>query len=177
MHLDCLLMRGVTDPELRVTFLADYTPDGKFSSIATVPPDRYKVFPSFCIKLSRAFDQYIFIKSTRYFSFVSVLKRSVKLISDNLYDLFPDMDKTEFEVDSRLMSIYQTEKAIASGGIVMSPCKWVNQTEECFPGIRIYSADTGEFRIPFDDAVLIVEMLSTFDPINMYMNLVQTFIK
>lgn len=176
MHLDCLLFRGVTDPELRVTFFADYNPDGKFASIVA-HPDRYKVYPSFCIKVSRSFEQYIFIKSTRYFSFVSALKRSVKLISDNIYDLFPDMDKTEFEVDSRLMSIYQTEKAVASGGFVLSPCKWVNQTEECFPGVKIYSTDTGEFKIPFEDAVLMVEMLSSFDPINMYMNMIQTFIK
>ena len=105
----------------------------------------------------------MFIPAYKYFQFVLLLKKTIKKISANLYDIFPNINSSEFEVDSRVLERFQTEQAMASGGMTMVPCVWVDQASQCYPSIRVTSLN-GNVVIPLEDAMSISQMLQTFDP-------------
>ena len=86
------------------------------------------------------------------------------LIQEHLYELFPNAGKSEFEINSKAFERFQTEKAIASDGITMIPAVYVDDTNQCYPGIQINTLKLGSIRIPLQDAIPMNKMFSTFDP-------------
>lgn len=163
MTVDHLLMTGSVDRNIRVTFVYDF--HGENEPYQTIHEgQRISIRPSYGIRLSKSFDDKIYISGSRYFQFVSLLNQTVRLISDHLYELFPNVNRTEFEIDNMTLQRFQTERALSSGGIVMVPCVWVNPTSECFPAVRISNINS-EFVLPLDDAIAINQMFSTFDPL------------
>ena len=96
------------------------------------------------------------------------------MISENLYDIFPDVSKLEFEVDPKTLQIYQTEKAMSTGGITIVPAVWVDNTQQCFPAIKVTTLKypTG-ITIPLEDAIAMNKMFNTFDPHTYSMILLQ----
>lgn len=178
MRIDCLMMRGINDTSLRIYYSAEFDLQGQYQNIRAMGDNRFKIYPSFSIKFSKGADGgYMWLKQTQYIPFVTLLEKSIKLISDNLYEIFPDVNKTEFEADTKMLAVYQTEKALSMCGLTLAPCVWVNETEECFPGIQIYSQNAGFFKMSMEDAIVLSKLLSVFDPINMYMSLIQSEIK
>ena len=161
MKIDHLLTVGSVDKDLRVTYLYEYR-DGEFKTIHEYN-GKWFIEPNYAIKISRSYDDSIFVPRVRYFHFVSLLEKSVKLISENLYNLFPDVDRVEFEIDQLELKRFQTEKAMSISGMKMTPCVWVNKTNECFAGIH-YEDPRTSFKFPLEDAIAFVRMFSTFDP-------------
>ena len=173
MKLDHLLMRGNVDRELRVVYRYEFTED-PYPTIIQPKADLVKINPSYSIQLFRSFDDNVFIGSSRYFQFTMVLEKTVKLVSENLYDLFPDIHDVEFGIDHKMLEIFRTEKAISSAGITMMPCTWVKaETNECFPGIEIAGPKVREFKLPLEDAIPMVKLFSVFDPFTMGMNMLR----
>ena len=96
------------------------------------------------------------------------------MISDNLYEIFPDVNKLEFEADSRVLERFQTEKALSVLGMTAIPTVWVDETSLCYPGIRI-NTKNGFVSIPLEDAIPIMEMFKRFDPICYAINMLKFF--
>ena len=166
MRFNYKLFRGSTDKNLIVTYVYRFEPTGEFATVQERPNGTVSIYPSFGISLSDGFERdSVYITSNQYFSFVSLLEKSVKLISDHLYEIFPNVDRAEFEIDTKTLDRFQTEKAIANDGITMVPAVWVNRdTNECHPGLCIKTLKFGSICIPLQDAIPIASMFSTFDP-------------
>lgn len=165
MRIDSTLFRGFVDKNLRVTYSYKFESTGTFQTIMQKNETTY-ISPSFSIMIGGKFGEpYLFIPSSKYYYFIGMLDKTIKLISDNLYDLFPDIGKIEFEVDQRILERFQTEKAMSTGGITMMPSVWVNPTDGTFPGIKIETDIKNQsLIIPFEDAIPISRMFQTFDP-------------
>ena len=138
---------------------------GDFPTVRRKKNGGYIISPSFAIVISEGFDKnHIFIPASAYYSFTSLFQKTVKLVSENLYTLFPDLNRIEFEIDSKALDRFQTEKALSTAGMTGIPCTWVNNLSETFPAIRITS-NNGTVTIPLEDAVAIAEMFKGFDPL------------
>ena len=164
MRVDHLLMRGSVDKKLRLTYQYEYRNDGEFKTVHTRESGDISIMPSYALKMSHGWDEQVFIPSVRYFPFVSLLEKSTALISEHLYEIFPNVDRTEFDIDKRTLERFQTERAMTTSGMRIIPCVWVNEMSECFPGLQF--EDTKMiFRFPLEDAIAMVRLLSRFDPV------------
>lgn len=165
MKVDHLLMLGSVDKKLRLTYQYELKNDEEFQTVHVRESGDVSIMPSYALKLSRAWDDGIFISSRKYFHFVSLLEKSVALISENLYDIFPNVDHSEFTIDNRTMERFQTERAMTTSGMKIIPCVWVNEMSECFPGLQ-YEDIKSTFCFPLEDAIAMVRLLSRFDPVS-----------
>lgn len=175
MRVDHLLMVGSADKDLRVTYTCDINKEGDYRNIRSTDSGRMKVYNTFGIRISRSFEDGIFIPQKKFFSFVALFERSVSLISEHLYELFPNVNDTEFETSSKSLERFQTEKALSTNGMTMSPRIWVNPESECFPGIGI-SGTMGVFTLPMEDAIPMVKMFNMLDPYSLGMLIMHMFI-
>ena len=163
MNVESILYRGIVNKDFRVTYLYQFESEGPYQTVVD-KGSKICVRPSFAITISEGFDKSrMFIPAYKYFQFVLLLKKTIKRISANLYDIFPNINSSEFEVDSRVLERFQTEQAMTSGGMTMVPCVWVDQASQCYPSIRVTSLN-GNVVIPLEDAMSISQMLQTFDP-------------
>lgn len=163
-EVDSQLYRGSVNRDLQINFHYTYSDEGKFPTVMN-QNNRVKMYPSFMLNISEGYGKpFIPIPSSMYASFISLLDKSLKQISENLYTIFPDVGKIEFDIDSKTLEIYETEKAITTNGMTAVPAVWVDQTSQCFPAIKITSTryPTG-VKIPLEDAMAISKMLSCFD--------------
>lgn len=164
MKIDSRLYTGTINKDLRLTYTYDYQENGQFQTITFKGNGRVIVRPSFNITISEGFDKpRLFLPSTKYHSFTALLRKSIDLISKNLYEIFPNVGRIEFEADSRVLERFQTEQALATDGITAMPCVWVDPTGSCFPGVRLNSLN-GSVSIPLEDAIPMSELLNNFDP-------------
>lgn len=176
-RIDTLLFSGSVNKEFRINFLFTVkNGDDKFAPVkysqvqdqTGVPTDVLKIFPSMLLNISEGFGrQFILIGTNTYFSFVTLLSKSIDLISSHLYEIYPDVDKIEFEGDQKMLEIYRNEKALTANGITMYPTIYVNNTSQCFPAIKVVTTKHPlGITIPMEDAIAINRMFSTFDPIS-----------
>lgn len=165
MRINYKMYRGSTDKNLTVQYVYQFEPSGDFQTVMQRENGTVSILPSFGISVSNGYDRdRVYITSNQYFQFTSLLERCVKLVSDHLYEIFPNVGRAEFEIDTKTLERFQTEKAMAADGITMVPEVWVDETNQCYPGIRINTLKLGTIRIPLQDAIAISKMLSTFDP-------------
>lgn len=166
MRVESILFRGLINKDLRMKYLYMFEEDGQYQTITQKDNGNITLTPSFALSITEGFGKsHIFIPSNRYYQFITLLRKTVKMISDNLYDIFPNVNKIEFEVDSRTLERFQTEQAMATGGITMIPTVWVDQTNTCYPAIRVTtSSSPAGISIPFEDGIPISELLRTFEP-------------
>jgi len=170
LKIDHLLMRGYVDKDLRVSFRYKFS-DAEYATVRQ-HGDFIFINPTYAIVISRSFDDSIFIPDRKYFAFVSLLTKTVKLISDDLYKLFPDVNDIEFGIDHKMLDIFRVEKAMSTNGITMLPTVWSDSNSKCYPGIEI-CGDNRCFKFPLEDAIAMVQLFSTFDPTNMGMNILR----
>lgn len=165
MKIDSTLYRGTINKNLRVTFSYKYESSGNFQTIIQ-KNDIIYLNNSFSITIGGKYgEDRVFIPSSKYYQFIEVLNKTVKSISEDLYKLFPNIGKMEFEMDQRALDTFKLEKAVSSCGIAMEPAIWVDQSESTFPGIKISgSVNDQTVVIPFEDSIPMLNMLSTFDP-------------
>jgi hypothetical protein len=163
-HVSANMFRGCVNKDLTVDYSYDFTTEGKFSTISQLNNGTILLRSSYLIVISEGYGKgKIFVGSSRYYHFAQLLKTATKTISDNLYDIFPGIGKMEYEIDSRTLQIYQTEKAMSTAGFTAMPAVYVDATSTCYPGIRIETAK-GYVTLPLEDAIPIANMLSNFDP-------------
>lgn len=166
-NFESILFKGFVDKSLRLTYVYMLELAGKFQSIKeSEDGGRITTSPSYIITLSTLNPRTrVTISSTKYFTFVVLFEKSLKLIQENLFELFPNVGKIEFDVDERVLERFQTEKALSSADITMTPTVHVDQMGQCSPGLRISLDDKdGEITIPLEDAIGINQMLKIFDP-------------
>lgn len=167
---------GSVNPDLLITYIYKWEDNQEnFPSIRLKRNGGVSINPSFAISVSEGFDKpRIFLPGIKYYAFVSLLDKAVTKIQENLFTLFPNISSTEFEVDSRALEIFQTEKAFTTAGMTAVPAVWTNATSECFPGVKI-SSKNGFVTIPLEDAIPIVMMLKHFDPICYSVSMLEFF--
>ena len=171
MKLDHLLMRGFADKDLRVSFRYKFS-DEEFATIKQ-HGDFVSINPTYGIVIGRSFEDSVFIGDRLYWSFVTLLEKSVKMISDSLYDLFPDVNDIEFGIDTKMLNIFRVEKAMNTNGMTMLPVVWVDKTSKCYPGIEVFGTTVRTFKFPLEDAIAMVKLFSVFDPSIMGMNMLR----
>lgn len=167
MRINFPIYRGNTNKHLQVTYVYRFEPTGEYSTVKERPNGSVTIYPSYGISVSEGFEKdSIYIPSGQYFSFVTLLSKSVRLIQENLYELFPNVNSAEFEADAKALDRFQTEKALANDGITMSPAVWVDrETNQCYPGLMIKTLKFGSVCIPLQDAIPIEAMFSKLDPL------------
>jgi hypothetical protein len=141
-----------------------YTNEGQYPNIRRRDNGDFSYHPQFSISISEGFEKpYIFIPNNRYAAFVLLLKKTIKLVSEHMLELYPDTNKTEFDIDSRTLERFQHEKSMTTGGMTILPDVWINDTNECFPALR-FETLWGTCKIPFEDCMAIAQMFRSFDP-------------
>lgn len=168
MYYDTQLYRGSNDSinkELLVVYTYDFSTTGDFPTVKTKPNGKQVIYPSFSISISEGFDKNrIFLPSNKYYVFKTLFSKAIKIVSENLFEIFPNINKIEFEADERVLERFQTEKALSVSGMTAMPCVWTNPQNECFPAIKIESK-YGCVSIPLEDAIPLEAMFTSFDPI------------
>lgn len=161
------LYRGTINPNLSVIYSYKYDRDGQFKTITRRESGSISIMPSFGINITNGFDKdYVFISSNQYYIFATLLKKTVDLISEHLYEIFPNAGRSEFEIDNKTLERFQLEKAMSNDGITMMPVVYVDDTNQCFPGIMISTLKNGSIRIALQDAIPMSQMFNSFDPHN-----------
>lgn len=165
---DTTLFRTNTDSvnkDINVVYRFIFEDSGDYTTIREKRNGNGIVFnPSFALIINdNSRGRNIYLPGNRYYAFITLLEKSIKLIRENLYTIFPNIGKIEFEIDSRVLERFQTEQAIFSGGIKMVPAVWSNSTDECFPGIMIMYKESSVI-LPLEDTLPLMEMLRHFDP-------------
>jgi hypothetical protein len=168
-NVNVQLFRGNVNKDLLVRYVYTYqspsNPENKYPSIKQTSTGNIAVNHNYGLSISQGFEQsHLFIGTRLWNQFVTLLEKSVRLVSENLMDLFPDMSTDDFEIDSRALERFQTEKACSVAGITIVPTVWVNSTQQCYPAIHI-STLRDSCVIPFEDAIPLSAMLSKMDPI------------
>lgn len=159
------MYRGTVNKQLSVVYQYQKTNKERFETVREFN-GTMSIKPSFSVSIGEPYGSpnHVFIPSSLYFHFVVLFDKSVKLVQQHLTELFPEISKTEFEIDSKVLDRFMTEKAMSVNGMTIIPCTWVNDTDECFPAIQL-NTEHGTCRIPLGDAIAIAQMLTTFDPI------------
>lgn len=169
MRIDTPILRGTQDSvnkNLLVSYVYTFEESGQFQTVKERPNGSITINPSFGISISEGFDKpRIFIPGNKYYSLVTLLDKTINLVSENLYEIFPNVSKIEFEIDSRVLERFQTEKALTTAGMTAVPAVWSDDTNCCYPAIKVMMT-TGSVMIPLEDAIPMTEMFKNFDPIN-----------
>lgn len=178
MKIDTQLFKGSMESpnkNLTVSYIYNFEQDGKYVTLKETLKGNISIHHSFGISISEGFDKpQIFIPGIKYYHFLTLFDKSVTLISENLYEIFPNINKLEFEADARVLERFQTEKALSTTGMTAIPAVWVDETSLCYPAIRI-NTKNGSVTIPMEDAIPIREMFKHFDPVGYAINMLRFF--
>lgn len=160
------LYRGTIDRKLRVLYNYTFEAEGDFRTVyQKEPTTSVTISPSFGVSISHGYgEDSVYVPSSQYYVFTSLLETVVKLISEHLYELFPNAGKVEFEINAKTLERFQTEQAVSNNGITMIPAVFVDDTNQCYPGIQITTVKLGSIKIPLQDAIPMSKMLSSLDP-------------
>lgn len=158
------LFRGLINTNARVTYNMTYTNEGQYPNIRKRDNGDMSYYPQFSLSISEGFEKdHIFIPNNRYPQFVLLLRKTIKLVSEHMLELYPDTNKTEFDMDSRTIERFRDEKSMTTGGMTILPDVWSNDSGECFPALR-FETLYGTCKLPFEDCMAIAQMLRSFDP-------------
>lgn len=186
MRIYAKLYRGNIDRRLDVTFAYDMTndPDDKFRSVYVKPNSYISYSPRYSLSLNitdknnHEVDKSIFIPQSRFYAFRKLLVNTLKSISEDLYKLYPGIGSPEFNISEIELEQFKQSKAESSMGMAIIPGIWDGpNAEQTQPGVIITSDITSSqpINIPLEDAISISEMLSTFDPNDVSLQLHQMF--
>lgn len=178
-RIESVLYKGIVNRSLTVAYVYFLRLEGKYKMIEEDNNGNIHIYPSYLIQLNPGFpNPRFFISPRQYFSFIAMFDKSVKLIQENLFELFPNVSKSEFEIDERALNRFQTEKALCTANLIMMPSVYVDSTNQCYPGLNISSTDkSGSITIPLEDAIAINQLFKTFDPNTFGMNVLSQLIK
>ena len=168
-RIESILMKGYVNKGLRMSYVYNLELDSKYNTIVETDEGNIKIYPAYMICISEPYPgPRVFISSMKYFTFVVLLEKSVKLIQENLFELFPNVGKVEFDMDDSALERFQKEKALSSADITIIPVVYTDSTSTCSPGLRISIENKdSSIVIPLEDAIAMNRLFSTFDP-NIY---------
>ena len=179
------LYRGNIDKRLEMTFTYNMAnePDAKFKSVY-VKPDAYVSYaPDYALSI-RIIDknhpgfQSVFVPQQHFYAFRKLLVNTLKSISEDLYKLYPGIGSPEFNISEIELEQFKKSKLESSMGMTIIPSIWDGHNgEQTQPGIIINCDITSSqpINIPLEDAISISELLSTFDPNAVSLQLHQMF--
>lgn len=168
-RFDMTLYKGMDiNKDLLVSFHITFDTDGQYQTIQQ-KPSGVSLRPSFALSISEGYQKpRMFCPSNSWFPFVNLLSKSIKLISDNIYSIFPSIGKISWDdVDKRELERFQTEKCMYINGFSIIPIVYTVSYGESFPGIRITTNKNETVEIPFEDAIIISGMLSNIEPFSL----------
>ena len=166
-NINVHIYNGTINKDMMVNYVYtyEYGPDSQYPTIKTTPSGTVVISNSYGLSISEGYDKNrVFIGRTGWHSFVVLLAKTVKTISENLYEIFPDINKDEFDIDSRVLERFQTEKACSTAGITMVPAVWIAEGGGCYPAIRIMTVKGPMCVLPFEDCVTLSTVLNRIDP-------------
>lgn len=180
------LYRGNIDKRLDVTFAYDMTndPDDKFRSVYVKPNSYIAYTPRYSLSLkitdknNPGMDKSIFVPQNRFYAFRKLLVNTLKSISEDLYKLYPGIGSPEFNISEIELEQFKQSKLESSMGMAIIPGIWDGpNAEQTQPGVIITSDTTSSqpVNIPLEDAISMSELLSTFDPNAISLQLHQMF--
>ncbi|MBR5296999.1 MAG: hypothetical protein IKU29_03915 [Parabacteroides sp.] len=178
-RIESVIFKGFINKQFTMSFIYNLEFDGKFKSISEDGDGRITIYPSYLLQLNPGYPlPRIYISNIKYFTFTSLLESGVKLVRKNLFTLFPNINKTEFEIDERVMERFQTEKALNGGGITIVPSIWVDSTNQCYPGLKISVDNKSDcVTLPLEDAIAMNQLFKTFDPNQYSMSILSQLIR
>ena len=160
------LFSGSINKDFRFDYLYRYKSDNEqYPSVKTTEKG-FTIFNGMAFALSEGFEKpHLFLTGKMYFSFVALFHKTLPIIQENVHQLYPNLSEDEFEIDTRTLEIFMTEKAMrTSTGITIYPSKWIDVVNKCYPAIHVDGL-YGECNIPLEDAIALDHLLSTFDPL------------
>jgi hypothetical protein len=180
------LYRGNIDKRLEMTFVYDMSnaPDDKFKSVFVKPNSYIAYTPNFVLtmkiidKNNPGMFQSLFVPQKHFYAFRKLLVNTLKSISEDLYKLYPGIGSPEFNISEIELEQFKQSKLESSMGMAMIPGIWDGPNgEETQPGIiiTIDTASSQPINVPLEDAISISELLSTFDPNAVSLQLHQMF--
>ena len=180
------LYRGNIDKRLEMTFTYNMTnePDAKFKSVFVKPNTYISYSPDYALSI-RIFDknhpdilQSVFVPQQHFYAFRKLLVNTLKSISEDLYKLYPGIGSPEFNISEIELEQFKHSKLESSMGMTIIPGIWDEPNgEQTQPGVIITSDTTSSqpINIPLEDAISMSELLSTFDPNAISLQLHQMF--
>ena len=180
------LYRGNIDKRLEMTFTYNMAnePDAKFKSVFVKPNTYISYSPDYALSI-RIFDknhpdilQSVFVPQQHFYAFRKLLVNTLKSISEDLYKLYPGIGSPEFNISEIELEQFKQSKLESSMGMAIIPGIWDGTNgEQTQPGVIITSDTTSSqpINIPLEDAISMSELLSTFDPNAVSLQLHQMF--
>lgn len=180
------LYRGNIDKRLEMTFTYNMAnePDAKFKSVFVKPNTYISYSPDYALSI-RIFDknhpdilQSVFVPQQHFYAFRKLLVNTLKSISEDLYKLYPGIGSPEFNISEIELEQFKQSKLESSMGMAIIPGIWDGPNgEQTQPGVIITSDTTSSqpINIPLEDAISMSELLSTFDPNAVSLQLHQMF--
>lgn len=166
--INILLMNGYLDKDLKIKYAFTFDDESKFQTIYESPKGDLFLSPYYSISITEGYQKpSIFIQSKQYHGFIKLLDKSINLVKEHFYELFPNPNQMEFEVDSNVLERFITEKSMSAVGITIVPCVWVDVQQLSYPGIQITTSNTSSgfdlIKIPFEDAISMNQMFNNMD--------------
>lgn len=177
MKIEHILYHSDIEKTFRCSILFDFVTEEseRYKSYSQNPETgKVTIYPYHNLIMSRSYEDRIFIPTRRYSQFIILLERSIKLISEHLYELYPNVTKNEFEIDHKTLEIFQTERALSIAGMTMIPDIFVNEVSETFPAVHISMSNGSTFKLTLNDAMGISKILNIVDPYNLGLSLLRT---
>ena len=170
------IYRGFHCKHLQVSFVYKFIngPDEKYKTYAS-GNNWGAIRHSYGLSVRTSTDRTtsLFITDRQFGAFRTLLKNSIKIISENLYELFPKLGSVEFEINEKALERFKIEKAQSAMNIIIVPALYVSESQETLPGLNIDDSRGGNVTIPLEDAVAMYDVLKSLDPINLSMNILK----
>lgn len=150
--------------DLQVTMNIVYDYNSQFATIKTIGENLY-FNRAYALSISEGYDKArIFMTNNEWAPFVSILRKSIRLIQENFHSIFPSQGKfNRDDLDTKELERFQTEKCLYLNGISIIPIVYTTEYDT-FPGILIRNKRNESVRIPFEDAIIISEILDKIEP-------------
>lgn len=150
--------------DLQVSMNVVYDYDSQYTTVK-ISGNNITFNRSYSLSISEGYERArIFITSNEWAPFVSILRKSIRLIQENFHNIFPAEGRINREdIDMKELERFQTEKCMFLNGISIIPIIYSTEYEN-FPGIMVRNKRNESVRIPFEDAIIISEVLDKIEP-------------
>lgn len=162
------LMYGNINKDLRVDMIYTFDDDAE-SKYKTLKfnPEKNSTYirPSYALSITEGFDKpRMFIPGSQISLVEDVISKTVKAVSEHLFELFPDIGKkNDYDINISALEKFTIENAVDIGGYTAIPCTYATPESECKPAIRLNSPRGESVRLPLTDAIVISKKLEKTD--------------
>lgn len=165
-RVDIPIYKGMNiNKDLLVTFHVTLDTSGQFATVAR-KTNSFVFHQAFSLSISEGYQKpRIFCPANQWQCLVSLLRKSIKLIQDNIYSIFPSLGNINWDdVDKKGLERFQTEKSMYLNGFTIIPIIYYASDCNYYPGINITTKNNESVQIPLEDAILISEILDSIEP-------------